>query len=163
MINWTAIGAIGEVVGATAVVISLIYLAIQIRQTGRIGRFAAHQTLSESLSSIVEPLYSDPQLSEMWALAESQPEKMTAEQRERFGIVLYSIFGSFYNAHLLSKLDPDLSRQFLRLMDRFLVRKGVQAWWQRQGRHFNPEFCSVVDERLTAVVAKTSDGGSKNA
>lgn len=32
---WDAIGAIGEVVGAAAVVITLIYLASQVRQTGR--------------------------------------------------------------------------------------------------------------------------------
>lgn len=33
--NWDAIGAIGEVVGALAVVISLVYLALQIRQNSR--------------------------------------------------------------------------------------------------------------------------------
>ena len=31
--NWDAIGAVGEIVGALAVVISVIYLAVQIRQT----------------------------------------------------------------------------------------------------------------------------------
>ena len=36
MINWEAIGAVGEVVGALAVVVSIVYLAIQIRQSGRI-------------------------------------------------------------------------------------------------------------------------------
>ena len=30
--NWHAIGAIGEIVGATAVVVTLIYLSIQMRQ-----------------------------------------------------------------------------------------------------------------------------------
>lgn len=30
--NWEAISAIGEIVGATAVVVTLIYLAVQVRQ-----------------------------------------------------------------------------------------------------------------------------------
>ena len=104
MINWEAIGAVGEVVGALAVVVSIVYLAIQIRQSGRIGRFTAHQNLTESLSSIIEPFYSDAQLSRIWQLADDAPEQMTPEQRERFGIVLYSVFGNFYNAHLLEVL-----------------------------------------------------------
>ena len=107
--------------------VSIVYLAIQIRQPERIGRFTAHQNLTESLSSIIEPFYSDAQLSRIWQLADDAPEQMTPEQRERFGIVLYSAFGNFYNAHLLAEVDPGLSRQFVRMMDRFLVRKGVQA------------------------------------
>jgi hypothetical protein len=31
--NWDAVGAIGEIVGATAVVVTLIYLAVQVRQS----------------------------------------------------------------------------------------------------------------------------------
>jgi hypothetical protein len=30
--NWEAIGAIGEVLGALAVIVTLVYLAVQIRQ-----------------------------------------------------------------------------------------------------------------------------------
>ena len=33
--NWDAVGAIGEIVGALAVVITLVYLAIQVRQNTR--------------------------------------------------------------------------------------------------------------------------------
>jgi hypothetical protein len=34
--NWDAIGSIGEIVGAAAVVITLYYLAVQIRQNSRL-------------------------------------------------------------------------------------------------------------------------------
>ena len=39
--NWEAIGAIGEVVGATAVFISLLYLALQIRNSRRSDQIVA--------------------------------------------------------------------------------------------------------------------------
>ena len=154
MINWEAIGAIGEVIGAIAVVVSIVYLALQIRQSGRVARFTAHQTLSESLSSIMEPFYADPELKRIWQLAEEDPAQMTPEQREQFGIVLYSIFGNFYNAYLLSEIDQSLSRRFVRLMDRFLVRKGVQGWWERQGKNFPADFCDLVNERLDRVTSR---------
>jgi hypothetical protein len=34
-VNWDAIGAVAEVIGALAVLITLIYLALQIRQNTR--------------------------------------------------------------------------------------------------------------------------------
>ncbi len=39
--NWDALGAIGEIVGATAVVISVIYLAVQIRKQTVESRLSA--------------------------------------------------------------------------------------------------------------------------
>ena len=44
--NWDAIGAIGEIVGALAVLATLIYLAIQIRQSSDTQRAQTHQQLA---------------------------------------------------------------------------------------------------------------------
>jgi hypothetical protein len=45
--NWDAIGAIGEVVGAAAVVLTLFYLAVQIRQSTRREEFQGLQSAIE--------------------------------------------------------------------------------------------------------------------
>ena len=37
--NWEAIGSIGEVLGAVAVLVTLLYLAAQIKQTNKMARF----------------------------------------------------------------------------------------------------------------------------
>ena len=37
--NWDAIGAVGEIIGAAAVVLTLFYLAVQIRQSNRLSSF----------------------------------------------------------------------------------------------------------------------------
>lgn len=42
--NWEAIGAISEIIGAIAVVVTLVYLAIQIRQSNREARASTLQT-----------------------------------------------------------------------------------------------------------------------
>ena len=39
--NWDAIGAFGEILGATAVFVTLAYLAAQIRQANDLARFNA--------------------------------------------------------------------------------------------------------------------------
>jgi hypothetical protein len=57
--NWDAVGAIGEIIGAVAVIAALIYLAIQIREGARASRldrycykrsepFTGHEPLLET-------------------------------------------------------------------------------------------------------------------
>ena len=50
MINWDAVGAIGETVGALAVVITLVYLAVQIRQNTKSIRASTYQSVAEALA-----------------------------------------------------------------------------------------------------------------
>ena len=44
--NWDAIGAIAETLGAVGVIASLVYLATQIRQNTRTVRSATYQSLN---------------------------------------------------------------------------------------------------------------------
>ena len=48
--NWDAIGAVGELIGAIAVVITLVYLAIQIRQNTKTVRASTYQSVAEALA-----------------------------------------------------------------------------------------------------------------
>ncbi len=46
--NWDAIGAVGEIVGALAVVVSLVYLAIQVRRQNRESSMLAMHEISQA-------------------------------------------------------------------------------------------------------------------
>ena len=49
--NWEAIGAIGETLGAIAVVVSLLYLAAQIRQNSRVVKGTSVQAITQTIQS----------------------------------------------------------------------------------------------------------------
>tara|TARA_B100001167_G_C16596564_1_gene223880 strand:+ start:172 stop:468 length:297 start_codon:yes stop_codon:yes gene_type:complete len=84
----------------------------------------------------MKALYSDPELKRLWQLNEGNPALRKPEQRESLGLTLYSIFRNFYNAYLTPEIDQDLSRRFVRLLGRFLARKGAQGRRDRQGKNF---------------------------
>ena len=60
--NWEAISAIGQIVGAIAVVISLIYLAREIRSNARSARIASLHDVNRWLGELVE----HPHLAELY-------------------------------------------------------------------------------------------------
>lgn len=50
--NWEAIGAIGEVLGALSVLVTLFYLAQQIRQSNKIAKASSEVSIRNSFSAI---------------------------------------------------------------------------------------------------------------
>ena len=64
--NWDAIGALGEVVGALVVIISVTYLAIQVRQNTVASRAEALRTISIEISRGFQEWGLDRRGSEIW-------------------------------------------------------------------------------------------------
>lgn len=63
--DWGAIGAVGEIIGAAAVFITLLYLATQVRQTNDISRFNTTKDLNASFDNLNKMIVSDPSLREV--------------------------------------------------------------------------------------------------
>jgi len=49
-VNWEIIGATGEWAGALVVALTLIYLAVQIRQQNRIAKYSAWETIIDGMN-----------------------------------------------------------------------------------------------------------------
>jgi len=58
--NWTMVGALGEMAGAFAVVLSLMYLAQQVGMSNRLGRAEAWRASSDNLNTLNAGFGSDP-------------------------------------------------------------------------------------------------------
>lgn len=54
--NWDAIGAIAEVLGAVGVIASLVYLAGQVRSSGNQAKAAADQSRQAAVQSVVNKM-----------------------------------------------------------------------------------------------------------
>ena len=60
--DWDAIGAVGEILGAIAVLVTLVYLANQIRQANDVARFSATKDIMNTYSELNKLLVTDPAL-----------------------------------------------------------------------------------------------------
>ena len=61
--NWEAIGAIGEILGAIAVLVTLVYLAAQIRQNSRFVKAATYHSTSRARNEFNFAVAMTPELS----------------------------------------------------------------------------------------------------
>ena len=81
--NWDALGAIAEIMGALGVIASLVYLSIQIRSNTRQLRFEATQTVAQSLDRAFDPIYVEPTAS-AWALGHQDYDSLDDVQKALF-------------------------------------------------------------------------------
>ena len=82
--NWDAAGAIGEIIGAIAVVATLFYLARQVKDS-------AKQTQMNTLAELVTlyndsflPIYNSRENMEIWVRGLEQPDALDEVEREIF-------------------------------------------------------------------------------
>lgn len=148
------LGNIGELVGGIAVVISLLYLAVQIRHSSQISKFDAHRSLSNDMASLLGNIASDPDLYRVWDVMTNHPQRATEHDRERFGMLLYQVFTTFSDAERFHNMDRDLQVRYQQYMERFLRFEAVRSWWSRQGQYYPPDFQRKVESTIASIAAE---------
>ena len=108
--NWDAIGAFSEILGAISVVVSLIYVAAQVRQSTRQAATDTGFGLMSEFSRVDELILTTPEMIALMVKLESN-EELTNEERKRsehFALRLMNNWMGAEIAHQNGLLDPGL-------------------------------------------------------
>ena len=146
--NWEAIGAIGEVGGAIAVVVTLVYLARQIRQNTEATGVAAYHQAQEQLWSVGASISTDPGLSEILARAFAGGlDGLEMPDRLRLEWAMSSIYyghESLLALHERGLIDSELWQN--------LVDNNLRLLGSPLGREYLATRPGSISRRLEAVV-----------
>lgn len=100
--DWTAVGAVGELLGAVAVVATLLYLARQVRQSNRIARAEAYRAAMLKAADMMENWCQDPEWLTQFVRMRFQRLRrgdMTAEERAKAGIHMQAMVWMYAAIH----------------------------------------------------------------
>ena len=155
--NWDAIGAIGEVLGAIAVIFTLIYLAVQIRQNSASTRAQIRQSLAEAQIEYMNLRATDPflrtALEKMFMGIELDPD-------EQFGVVYHTnaglrMFENYYAQHQFGTLDDEDWRAIREVVKMQLRCPPVRAGFNSLEIAFNSGFAGEVRKMLDEIDRET--------
>jgi hypothetical protein len=157
-VNWNAIGAISELVGAVAVIASLIYLAAQVRQHTRAIQSSSFQGTTDALNHINMMIASDPDLLRVISSRPSSLGELSVEDRYRYSYVLLSLFRvretAYHQQHEGTTALQSWIREEVTLRSN-LESPAAREWWKTVGYGFAPEFSQYVD----GVVSDIEESG----
>ena len=159
--NWEALGAIAESVGAIAVFVSLIYVAVQIRQNTKqfsrsveANQLAAFERNVESGNRIRELLILHPDLAQLLLSGFKDYKELKGSEKFRFGMLLRNIFSGLqggYIRQLSMEHDPLEFEGTARMLDEILLNQGARDWLDDNEPDWRPAFRDLVDARLSAI------------
>jgi hypothetical protein len=158
--NWEALGAIGEIVGAVAVVVTLGYLAVQIRQNTRSVRASTNHALTEQRNQINFRLASDPSLAELALRGAQNRDDLEISQRYRHRLLMRAVFGSFEDNYVQYRegvCDTESWELAKVVHHPVIVSPGVRAWWEHDRMIFRADFRSEIDAMLAAPQSGDAD------
>ena len=153
-----ALGNLGDFVGGLAVVVTLIYLAAQVRQnTVQLRRSAqlehvdARGTTFEAFSRFRTQVISNPDVAELYYKGSVDPGSLDPVERLRFNMLAEELFFILQTSvGRLNTLAPDAEIEARELgVDIILRSAGISQWWIRQRERFDPDFVAFIDSQIS--------------
>jgi len=119
-LNWDMINATAQALGAVGVIVSLIYLAAQIRNQNKESRRAAMNVLTTHWSDLNRTLVENPEMAVLWLRALRSFQELDGPSKLRFGAHL-GRFLRFADSLYLGVLDGTLDTRLWRGYERTIA------------------------------------------
>jgi hypothetical protein len=167
--NWDAIGAIAETVGATGVIITLAYLAIQIRNSAEINASALRQSFYDYTTRQMLHGTDSKEFSELMAKASMTNNPLSPGEKMQMLRLLQAVFVGYQGAYFqykngaLGEEDWTSCRALLRSFWYFEGRGFSELWEQfKTGGFLDEGFveeCELVREEAKHYVRELENKG----
>jgi hypothetical protein len=137
--NWEIVSSTGEWAGAIAVVVTLFYLARQIRQSNQLGIAASEREFFDAWHDIVRNLGSDTAVGGIIQRGFLDYKSLQSEEKIVFHTRVAAVFNQADLARRLHDKDlisVDLVNGVLSVCLGVVLTKGGGEWWDEMGETF---------------------------
>jgi len=146
--NWVYFS---EIVSAAAVVITLAYVALQIKQTNTATHRQMYMAAATDLSDYWRALAQDYSLYELFVSMLRSPAELSRTEKGRAYIVMdayLTLMESYYlhNQQYGEKLSQE---RWERILGRMFSTPGGNEYWQRRRFAYHDEFAAYIDTLLS--------------
>jgi hypothetical protein len=145
------IGNIAEAIAAVGVILSLFYVAVQIRQNTQAIRAASYQGLAEGIADFQTILVEDEDFARIYLQALDDPSKLRPEEQLRFDTYIANFFTKVDVAVDLYKrgmIDDKAMIPYTRYVEYMLEQQYIREWWKEGHVFFSGDLRSYIDEHL---------------
>lgn len=162
--SWQDLGSIGEMVSAIAVVISLIYLAFQIRQnTSQIDQNTKATQATAFDSSIThamvarQAIFENEDVARIYHEGAIDPDSLSEQDRMRYRLIIHNVMWSLWNLQSQAQVGGLAAETWgaqLMILRRMMSSKGVRWFWSHYREEFGESFQKEVAEILSDLAEK---------
>src|SRR5215475_1575195 len=146
--NWDAISAISQLVGSIAVVLSVLYLALQVHRSTRVAKLATQDAAAAALRDVTKPFMENSELERIWRIGLEDIGALYVEERARFFHATYQWLKAFETIHfhyIYGLMDKQLWEGWQELLRHYVAAPGIAYYWKLRPEVFSERFRNFVN------------------
>ena len=150
---------IAEIVGSAAVVVSLIFVGVQLRANTSATRSATASAASSSTSTWYNAMGTSPQASALFFNFMNDPDSLSPQERLQAVFSVHGVLVNFQTSFMLANegtLDDQIKDTILEAVVVVKDKPGFKYYWEQRRAFFYNEFQAYV-EQLMKVERTTSN------
>jgi hypothetical protein len=148
--NWEIIATVAEIIGAAGVIASLIYLALQIRQSTKVARAETTKELYLASRAAFLEFAANDSLAKIWTEIR-QFESEDVARRFAFYQSFFRLYELQFNLAQQGLLDKSIASSYILVIRMFAGTVFFPAYWAKARREFNEEFAAYVDQQIKFI------------
>ena len=147
--NWEALGAVADLVGAVVVVVSLLYLAAQVRGSTRQARFDASRELAGRITDISLSVAESREVGELFFRGATRMEDLDPVDQVRFRGLMNGLFRGIEQQFVLRRegtLDDEDWDAVRHILHDFAQLPGVRNYLRDRAGWYKRSFVDYLRE-----------------
>ena len=169
--SWNDVAVVAESAASLAVVVSLVYLGIQVRLQAKANQMSVINSLTQQWSETLLAFATQKEMYDIWMRGLANFDALSTEERGRFSSILVNftqILEGLHLHHRSGRIDPELWEGLDNRLRDIFATPGVQAWWPLRKHWHTRRFQRYVDRviatcqeqqgRYLAIYGAQSDG-----
>ena len=129
--GWEAIGALGEILGAAAVVLTILYLAQQVRVNSKQVELSSSMSMASLLQDAFTPIYNNRDTINVWVVGLESPQSLANEDRRIFFLFMDRLMNCFETTiihHRKGAIEETEFVRYAKYMAAIMKTPGGDAW-----------------------------------
>ncbi len=137
--NWDAIGAIADIVGVVLVIVSLVYLAMQVRQSNQMALAESERELLENWVNAVGGISADDRTTDIFHRGLDDFNRLSNLEKTRFSVIMQRLVNTYISALRMDAKSLVGTREVAIFGDiclAMILTPGGRQWWAIIGPYF---------------------------
>ncbi len=145
--NWEAINAVSQFVSSIAVVLSVLYLGIQVHRSTRVAKVAAQDAAASAVRDVTNTFMENAEMSRIWGAGLEDLNALSAEDQARFFHAAHQFLKALETIHfhyLNGLMDEQLWRGWQELLRHYVAAPGIARYWDLRSQLFSARFREFI-------------------
>jgi len=152
--DWEAIGAIGEILSAVGVIVTLGYLAVQIRHSNKLATWETHQSSVTANANTLNAIMIDPGVAKIYRTGFMDPDQLDEVEKIRFNQLVTQMvlnFKDILDAYDKGMFDFPTYQAWQGYLCSHLNMPGGKRWWNDYHSGFIQRVRDEVNQGMLEV------------